>query len=331
MTGVEIRVVGEDEVDLRLDRWFGIHFPELGHGRLQKLLRTGQVRVDGRRAKAGLRLAAGAEVRVPPLGAARTEKPSKKPKPTVSKADTDLIQSLVLYKDKDAIALNKPPGLAVQGGTGTHRHIDGMLDALRFDATEMPRLVHRLDRDTSGVLLLGRSRSATAALGKTFRSRSARKLYWAITVGVPERQSGRIDLPLAKLPGPAGERMVVDRANGQRATTVYRVIERIGTRLAWVALWPWTGRTHQLRVHCAAIGCPILGDGKYGGADAFVTGHPVSRKLHLHARSLTVPHPSRKGDLTVTAPLPDHMMETWSLFGLDPNDTEDPFLDDVVP
>lgn len=330
MTGVQTRVVGEDEADLRLDRWFGIHFPELNHGRLQKMLRKGQVRVDGRRAKAGLRLTAGAQVRVPPLGAPPAEKPRGQPEPTISKADADLIQSLVLYKDQDAIALNKPPGLAVQGGTGTHRHIDGMLDALRFDATETPRLVHRLDRDTSGVLLLGRTRAATAALGQTFRSRTTRKLYWAITVGVPEAQSGRIDLPLAKLPGPAGEKMVVDRAKGQSATTVYRVIERIGSRLALVALWPWTGRTHQLRVHCAAIGCPILGDGKYGGADAFVTGHPVSRKVHLHARSLTLPHPSRKGDLSVTAPLPDHMMETWSLFGLDPNDTEDPFADDVV-
>jgi 23S rRNA pseudouridine955/2504/2580 synthase len=329
MTGVEIRVVGDDEVDLRLDRWFSIHFPELNHGRLQKLLRKGQVRVDGRRAKAGLRLVAGAQVRVPPLGAPPAEKPREKPEPTISKADADLIQSLVLYKDQDAIALNKPPGLAVQGGTGTHRHIDGMLDALCFDAKEAPRLVHRLDRDTSGILLLGRTRAATAALGKSFRSRTTRKLYWAITVGVPETQSGRIDLPLAKLPGPAGERMVVDRAKGQSATTVYRVVERIGSRLAWVALWPWTGRTHQLRVHCAAIGCPILGDGKYGGADAFVTGHPVSRKVHLHARSLTVPHPSRKGDLSVTAPLPDHMMDTWSLFGLDPNDAEDPFADDM--
>lgn len=329
MTGVEIRVVGDDEVDLRLDRWFSIHFPELNHGRLQKLLRKGQVRVDGRRAKAGLRLAAGAQVRVPPLGAPPAEKPREKPEPTISKADADLIQSLVLYKDQDAIALNKPPGLAVQGGTGTHRHIDGMLDALRFDAKETPRLVHRLDRDTSGILLLGRTRAATAALGKSFRSRTTRKLYWAITVGVPETQSGRIDLPLAKLPGPAGERMVVDRAKGQSATTVYRVVERIGSRLAWVALWPWTGRTHQLRVHCASMGCPILGDGKYGGAEAFVTGHPVSRKVHLHARSLTVPHPSRKGDLSVTAPLPDHMMDTWSLFGLDPNDAEDPFADDM--
>lgn len=329
MTGVEIRVVGNDEVDLRLDRWFSIHYPDLNHGRLQKLLRKGQVRVDGRRAKAGLRLAAGAQVRVPPLGAPPAEKPREKSEPTISKADADLIQSLVLYKDQDAIALNKPPGLAVQGGTGTHRHIDGMLDALRFDAKETPRLVHRLDRDTSGILLLGRTRAATAALGKSFRSRTTRKLYWAITVGVPETQSGRIDLPLAKLPGPAGERMVVDRAKGQSATTVYRVVERIGSRLAWVALWPWTGRTHQLRVHCASIGCPILGDGKYGGAEAFVTGHPVSRKVHLHARSLTVPHPSRKGDLSVTAPLPDHMMDTWSLFGLDPNDTEDPFADDM--
>ncbi len=331
MSGVQIRIVGDDEADLRLDRWFGIHFPQLGHGHLQKLLRKGQVRVDGRRAKAGLRLAAGAEVRVPPLGVRPADKPREKASPAIGKADAALMRSLVLYKDQDAIALNKPPGLAVQGGTGTHRHIDGMLEALRFDGKETPRLVHRLDRDTSGVLLLGRTRKATATLGKAFRSRTARKVYWAITVGVPETQSGRIDLPIAKLPGPAGERMVVDRDKGQRATTVYRVVDRIGSRLAWVALWPWTGRTHQLRVHCAAIGCPILGDGKYGGADAFVTGHPVSRKLHLHARSLTVPHPSRKADLSVTAPLPDHMKDTWALFGLDPNDAEDPFAEDSIP
>jgi 23S rRNA pseudouridine955/2504/2580 synthase len=329
MTGVEIRVVAAGEADMRLDRWFRVHFPDLGHGRLQKLLRTGQVRVDGRRAKANARLSEGAEVRIPPLGEAPARPPGSggrtggKP---VSDADIAFIRSLVLYRDDDVIALDKPPGLAVQGGTGTHRHIDGMLDGLRFDAEEAPRLVHRLDRDTSGVLLLGRSRAAAAALGKAFRGREARKIYWAIVVGVPEPRQGRIDLPIAKLPGRAGEKMVVDHDEGQRATTDFRVLESAGRRLSWLALWPRTGRTHQLRVHCvAALGCPILGDGKYGGQDAFIAGQGLSRKLHLHARSLTIPHPATGKPLVVQAPLPAHMRDTWNFFGFDPEMRADPF------
>jgi 23S rRNA pseudouridine955/2504/2580 synthase len=202
-----------------------------------------------------------------------------------------------------------------------------MLEALRFDAPEAPRLVHRLDRDTSGVLLLGRSRAAAAALGKVFRGRSARKLYWAIVVGVPDLRDGRIDLPVAKLPGRAGERMAIDEEEGQRAVTYYRVVDTAGRRLAWLALWPQTGRTHQLRVHCAAMGCPILGDGKYGGKDAFIAGHGLSRKLHLHARALEIPHPSSGKPLIVRASLPAHMKETWTYFGFDPDSTEDPFAE----
>jgi 23S rRNA pseudouridine955/2504/2580 synthase len=316
---------------MRLDRWVRTHFPGLGHGRLQKLLRTGQVRVDGKRAKAGARLQPGSEVRVPPLPAASADRDGGKPVPAqkapLSESDAEFIRSLVIYRDDDVIALNKPPGLAVQGGTGTHRHVDGMLEGLRFGAAETPRLVHRLDRDTSGVLLLGRSRAATAALGKVFRGREARKIYWAVVVGIPDLRMGRIDLPVAKLPGKAGERMAVDRENGQRAITYYRVLETAGRRLAWIALWPQTGRTHQLRVHCAAIGCPILGDGKYGGQEAFVAGQGLSRKLHLHARELAIPHPATGTTLVVRAALPDHMKETWNFFGFDPDTVEDPFAE----
>jgi len=200
-----------------------------------------------------------------------------------------------------------------------------MLEGLRFDAEEAPRLVHRLDRDTSGVMLLGRPRAAAAALGKAFRGREARKIYWAIVVGVPEPRQGRIDLPVAKLPGRAGERMAVDYEDGQRAITDFRVLESAARRLSWLALWPQTGRTHQIRVHCAAIGCPILGDGKYGGQDAFIAGQGLSRKLHLHARALTVPHPATGRPLIVRAPLPPHMRETWKFFGFDPEMNEDPF------
>ena len=326
MSGVEIRVVAAGEADMRLDRWFRHHFPALGHGHLQKLLRTGQVRVDGRRAKANARLEAGAEIRVPPLGEAPPPAAAPaKAKAGPSEQDVAFIRSLVLYRDDDVIALDKPPGLAVQGGTGTYRHVDGMLEGLRFDAEEAPRLVHRLDRDTSGVMLLGRSRAAAAALGKAFRGREARKIYWAIVVGVPEPRQGRIDLPVAKLPGRAGERMAVDYEDGQRAITDFRVLESAARRLSWLALWPQTGRTHQIRVHCAAIGCPILGDGKYGGQDAFIAGQGLSRKLHLHARALTVPHPATGRPLIVRAPLPPHMRETWKFFGFDPEMTEDPF------
>jgi 23S rRNA pseudouridine955/2504/2580 synthase len=308
---VQSIAVGPDEGELRVDRWFKRHFPGLAHGRLEKLLRTGQVRVDGRRARAGDRLAAGQIVRVPPLG--ELAPGPVRPAPPVRERDAAAIRSRVLYRDEEVIALDKPAGLAVQGGTGTTRHLDALLDALRFEAPERPRLVHRLDRDTSGVLLLARSAAAAARLAEAFRDKATRKIYWAAVVGVPRPRRGRIDLPLAKSPGPAGEAVMPDE-EGRSAITYYTVVEQAGDRAAFLALLPVTGRTHQLRAHCLAIGTPILGDGKYGRDEAQLAGVPGNRALHLHARSIAVPHPSG-GTLRVTAPLPPHMAATWRFFG----------------
>jgi 23S rRNA pseudouridine955/2504/2580 synthase len=318
MDGVRTLRVTDDEAELRLDRWFRRHFPELTHGRLEKLLRTGQVRVDGGRAKASLRLAAGQAIRIPPLGEAATAPAPRAPrKREVSPEDAEFVRSLVLHRDAQVIAINKPAGLAVQGGTGTTKHLDAMLDALRFEATERPRLVHRLDRDTSGVLLIGRTARATAFLARAFQGRDAKKTYWAITVGVPRHERGRVDLALAKRGGPGFERMAEDEEEGRRAITEYEVVDRAGNKAAWLALYPLTGRTHQLRVHCAALGTPILGDGKYGGREATLSGLAHGRRLHLHARAIEIPHPAG-GVLRVTAPLPDFMVETWRFFGFEP-------------
>jgi 23S rRNA pseudouridine955/2504/2580 synthase len=314
--------VADDEAGVRLDRWFRRRYPELTHGRLEKLLRTGQVRVDGKRAKSGLRLAAGQTVRVPPLGQPANRAAPEKP---VAAADARMLAARVLYKDDDVIALDKPAGLAVQGGTGTNRHLDAMLDALKFGA-ERPRLVHRLDRDTSGVLLLARTAVAAAKLAAAFRGYDARKAYWAAVVGVPHPLEGRIDAPLAKEGGPKGERVAVEDEDGQRAVTRYRVVDRAGKRAAWLALEPETGRTHQLRVHAALLGTPILGDGKYGGRAAFLAGGGISPKLHLHARAIRLPHP-RGGVLEVVAPLPKHMAETWRFLGFDAASESRPFGD----
>ncbi|WP_395713266.1 RluA family pseudouridine synthase [Reyranella sp.] len=309
------RAVTADEAGLRLDRWFQRHYPDLGHGALQKLLRTGQVRVDGKRAEARDRIEPGQTIRVPPgvLSA-----PPSKPTEVAGVPDRDAaeIRRLVIHRDDHVIVLNKPPGLAVQGGTGTERHVDGMLDALRFGFEERPRLVHRLDKDTSGLLLIARTGQAARRLGESFRDRETEKLYWAVVVGVPPRAEGTIDLPLAKRPGARDrELMQVDHEAGQKALTHFRVVDRAGKRAALLALWPRTGRTHQLRVHCAAIGCPILGDGKYGGEEALLASVADAGRLHLHARRLALPHPSGKGELTVVAELPPHFRRTVEAFG----------------
>lgn len=322
MSGVQTLTVAPEDAEIRLDRWFKRHFPELGHGRLEKLLRTGQIRLDGRRAEAGDRIAAGQSVRVPPLpqNAPRPMPPKPVPQPD----DAEFVQRRVLYRDGDLIVIDKPAGLAVQGGTGTTRHLDALLDALRFGAAERPRLVHRLDKDTSGVLILARSAAAAARLGAAFRGKSVRKIYWAAVVGAPKPRQGRIDQSLSKLPGPRGERMAPDDENGERAITHYRTVAHAGERFAWLALEPVTGRTHQLRVHCLSLGTPILGDGKYGGAAAHPAGLPQPRKLHLHARAIALPR-LRGGMLTVTAPLPAHMRETWTFLGFAEADEPDPF------
>jgi 23S rRNA pseudouridine955/2504/2580 synthase len=326
---IETRTVEPDEADVRLDRWFKRHFPDVTHGHLQRLLRTGQVRVDGKRAEANARLAAGQVIRIPPLGhaapvAEELVRPQPK-KPAMSEKEIAALQAMVLYRDDDVIAIDKPAGLAVQGGTGTTKHLDAMLDALRFGSKERPRLVHRLDKDTSGVLLLARTPFAAAKLTEMFRGRDVRKIYWAVTVGVPKPHQGKIDLALAKEGGPQGERVAGDEDDGKRALTYFSVLENVGKQAAFVALWPRTGRTHQLRVHMAAIGTPILGDGKYAGQGATLPGAEVPKKLHLHARRLILPHPRGNRTIDVSAPLPEHMATTWKYLGFSANLRDDPF------
>ncbi len=308
--------VGDGEAGMRLDRWFRAHFPGIRHGELEKLLRTGQIRVDGGRAKANRRLDAGAAVRVPPLKEAVDPPPRGSARPE----DAAFLRKLIIYEDETIIAINKPFGLAVQGGEKTTRHIDGMLAALIQDG-ERPRLVHRLDRDTGGLLILARTRAAAARLGEAFRAQAVEKTYWALVAGSPRPRRGTIDLAVAKqrLGAHARDRELVRPSTGtgaKRAVTDYQVVEEAGSTAAFVALRPRTGRTHQLRVHCAAIGTPIVGDGKYGGAATRIEG--VAPKLHLFCRSMTVPRP-RGAPLTLSAPLTGHMRDTWAFFGFDAN------------
>lgn len=315
MTGVTQHTVQADEEEIRLDRWFKQHFPALAHGRLAKLLRTGQIRVDGARAKTGTRLTSGQTVRVPPLRPEEMGRSAPKARP-VSATDRDAIRAMVIHRDDAVIVLNKPAGLAVQGGEGVQRHVDGMLDGLA-EGGDRPRLVHRLDRDTSGLLILGRTAPAARALSAAFRSKSARKRYDAIVVGVPELAQGRIDAALVKSSHGKGH-IAKDPSDedAKHAITHYTVVDQVGHRAAWLALWPLTGRTHQLRIHCQAMGSPILGDGKYGGQAAFLPGAEVAQQMHLHARRLTLPHPDG-GALDVSAPLSPHMVATFSYFGFD--------------
>lgn len=325
MSGVETRTVSAEEDGLRLDRWFKRHYPALSFGALSKLIRTGQVRLDGKRVKPGDRVAEGQSVRVPPLPAAPPPQ-DQPPRPAIRAEDAAAVRAMILHQDRHLIVLNKPPGLAVQGGSGQRKHIDALLGALADWPGERPRLVHRLDKDTSGLLVLGRSARAAADLAAAFKARSTEKLYWALVKRVPSPAKGRIDLALDKLPGRGGEKMVASRT-GKKAQSLYAVIDRAAGRAAWVALKPITGRTHQLRVHMAEIGHPIVGDGKYGGDDAFLGGL-ISKKLHLHARGLALPHPAG-GTFQITAPLPQHMRTAWDAFGWDPDMAEDPFQDRV--
>ncbi len=312
---VQLLTIADDEADCRLDRWFKRRFPTVAHSLLEKWLRTGQVRVDGKKATARQPLEVGQTIRIPPLPTA--ERPPVA-RPAVDEAITKMLRDAVLYMDDDVIVLNKPPGLAVQGGSGmADKHLDAWLGALQFERKDRPRLVHRLDKDTSGVLFLGRTVPATAKLAAAFKSRTARKCYWALVAGMPKIRQGRIDAPLAKLPGRAGERMAVDQDEGKRAVTWYRVVDNALKRAAWLELEPRTGRTHQLRAHCALMETPILGDGKYGGEAAFISGMGISRKLHLHARAVQLPHPRTGELLTVVAPIPDHLDKAFAFFGFE--------------
>jgi 23S rRNA pseudouridine955/2504/2580 synthase len=318
-TRVRQFTVGADDEGVRLDRWFKRHLPQVGFATVSRWARTGQIRVDGKRADVADRLSAGQLLRVPPGGEMKPGGKSPRPRRELTEEELALADEIVLTQDRAAIVINKPPGLATQGGSGTTRHVDGLLDAYNQDGPR-PRLVHRLDKDTSGVLLVARTPGSAAFFSRRFSGRSARKIYWALVVGVPDIADGLIELPLAKQPGTGGEKMFVDDKEGQTARTRYRVVDRAGNRAAWVELHPLTGRTHQLRVHMAAIGHPIVGDGKYGGQAAFLTGS-ISRKMHLHARRLVIEHPDG-APLDVTAPLPEHFATSMEQLGFDEADGE---------
>lgn len=305
--------VTADDDGVRLDRWFKRHLPQVGFATVSRWARTGQIRVDGKRADVADRLAKGQVLRVPPGGDA-PERKARTRRP-LTEEQLAMADAMVITQDRAAIVLNKPPGLATQGGSGTFQHVDGLLDAFAQDGPR-PRLVHRLDKDTSGVLLIARTPGSAAFFSKRFSGRSARKIYWALITGVPSIEDGLIELPLGKQPGTGGEKMMVDESKqGQTARTRYRVLDRAGNRCAWVELQPLTGRTHQLRVHMAAIGHPIVGDGKYGGPDAFLSGS-ISRKMHLHARRLIIEHPDG-APLDVVAELPEHFAASMAQLGFD--------------
>ena len=343
MSAVQMLTVAGDEGEQRLDRWFKRRFPHVTQGAVEKMCRTGQVRVDGGRVKASDRVVPGMEIRVPPLPVGEAPKPVES---RMAKTDAGMIQDAVLWKDEHLIVLNKPAGLPSQGGSGQgERHVDALAEALKFGYKEKPKLVHRLDKDTSGVLLLARTDRVARALSEALRHREARKIYWAVVAGVPHPRQGSIKFGLVKAPGRGrggeGEKMlcvhpskVAETEGAKRAQTDYFTLWFLGARLSWMALEPVTGRTHQLRAHMAEIGHPIMGDGKYGGpgqenpGDGWgaTSGGDISRKLHLHARSLTIEHPITKTMMTFTAPLPDHMARTWKLMDWKETDVPaDPF------
>ncbi|KAF0230988.1 MAG: 23S rRNA pseudouridine [Beijerinckiaceae bacterium] len=351
MSSVTTREVKEDEAGMRLDRWFKTHFPELAFGHLQKLLRTGQVRVNGGRVKAETRIEPGQVIRIPPLE--RSEEPASGPAgiryagdddgvvtgrsgatPSVNArplagrpgkggpaADAAFLKSITLYEDKDLMVLNKPCGLAVQGGSGTHVHVDGLLEALRDADGVKPRLVHRLDKDTAGCLIVAKSRLAASTLAKTFRSRSARKIYWALVPGVPKVKQGRVSTWLAKGTDDKGDQKMKVAKHGQEgadhALTYYAVVDTAAQKMSWLSLKPVTGRTHQLRVHTAEIGHPIVGDPKYFDIENWHLPGGIQNRLHLLARRIMIPHPRTGEILDISAPLPPHMQQSWNLLGFD--------------
>jgi 23S rRNA pseudouridine955/2504/2580 synthase len=346
MSGVMTLTVSADDGEQRLDKWFKRRFPQLTQGAVEKMCRTGQVRVDGGRAKASDRIIPGQTIRVPPLPDSAA--PVRTAESRISAADTKMIQNAVIFKDEHLIILNKPPGLPSQGGSGLgERHVDALSEALKFGYKEKPKLVHRLDKDTSGLLMLARTDRVARALSEALRHRNTRKIYWAAVAGVPHPRKGSIKYGLMKAPGHGrggeAEKMqcvhpakMAEYPDAKRAQTDYFVLWFLGSRLSWMALEPVTGRTHQLRAHMAEIGHPIIGDGKYGSGGTenegdgwgAQIGGDISRKLHLHARSLTIEHPISKVMMTFTAPLPEHMQRTWKTLDWGEKDVPaDPFGD----
>jgi len=320
MAGVQLIQVDPEEEGMRLDRWFKSHFPGLGFGQLQKLLRSGQVRIDGSRVKTDRRVHSGETVRVPPLDVDEKVHGPLTSNTMKNRDDDDVLKQMLLHEDAKVLVFNKPAGLAVQGGSGVTRNVDDMLEAWRNKKGEKPRLVHRLDRDTAGVLVVARTRSAAQSLTAAFRERTTKKTYWALVKGVPRAKEGKISTWLIKEATEDGDRMRIAKhgeEGADHAVSYYRVIDQAAQNLAWLELEPYTGRTHQLRIHCLHLGHPIIGDPKYFEFDKnweFPSG--MQNRLHLLARHISVPHPDG-GRLSVTAPLPPHMVQSWNLLGLD--------------
>ena len=313
---VQTVAVTADESGMRVDRFFEARFPGLAFSHIQRIIRKGEVRVNGKRTQPKARLEAGQAVRIPPL---KVEAPAPRDDAPAAQKDRAFLKSIILFEDADVMVLNKPMGLAVQGGSGTTRHIDGMLGTMRGPDGQRPRLVHRLDKDTAGCLLVAKTRFAAAALAKTFRSRSARKIYWALVAGVPKPAQGRISTYLAKQEVEEDSYMRIAK-HGEKdavhAVTYYALVEPAAHKFAWISLKPVTGRTHQLRAHMAHVGNPIVGDPKYFNIENWEFPGGVQNKLHLLARRIAVPHP-RGGIIDVSAPLPPHMEQSWNLLGFD--------------
>jgi 23S rRNA pseudouridine955/2504/2580 synthase len=317
-TGVQTLVVEPDEADMRVDRFLVARFPQLAFTHIQRIVRKGELRIDGKRAQPNDRLVAGQKVRVPPLKL-------DQPRPVSRSAakdqdDRDFLKSITLYEDKDVLIINKPMGLAVQGGSGTKRHVDGMLDALTGEDGQKPRLVHRLDKDTAGCLVIAKTRFAASTMAKSFRSRTTRKIYWALVAGVPRVKQGRVSTYLAKEGDEGDSRMRVARHGDEGAShalTYYAVVDTAAQKLAWLSLKPVTGRTHQLRAHAAHIGHPIVGDPKYFDIENWELPGGIQNKLHLLARRIIIAHPRTGKPIDVTAPLPPHMQQSFNLLGLD--------------
>ncbi len=316
--GVTKVIVSSDENDMRMDRWFKIHYPDVTFGMLQKLLRKGHIRLDGKRAKSNSRIEADQIIRVPPLNLETRDYSKQKQHAELSQDDIYYMQNMVIHKDDDLIVLNKPSGLAVQGGSNTKRHIDGMLDALKFEYNEKPKLVHRLDKDTSGVLIIARTRVAAQKLTKQFQSKTTEKYYWAVVKSAPKLREGKITLPLLKQGKKGHEKIIAapDNEDAKSAITLFSTVATVPALASFMVLRPITGRTHQLRVHMAELGNVIIGDGKYGGTDAHIGGE-ISRKLHLHARHIKIPHPSNGDIFEITATISGHIKNTFHSLGFD--------------
>ncbi|MHC2333955.1 RluA family pseudouridine synthase [Bradyrhizobium sp. USDA 4454] len=316
-TKVQTAVVTSDENGMRVDRFLEARFPGLSFSHIQRIVRKGELRVNGKRADSKDRLEEGQSVRIPPL---RLDTP--KTSGTLSEAEAKTLQALkemTLYEDDDVLVLNKPAGLAVQGGSGMTRHVDQMLEVMRDAKGQKPRLVHRIDRETSGCLLIAKTRFAASFLTGAFRHRSARKIYWALVAGVPKPKQGRISTYLAKEESEEDSIMRIAEHGDEgasHAVTYYAVVEASATKLAWVSLKPVTGRTHQLRAHMAHIDHAIVGDPKYFNKENWQLPGGLQNRLHLLARRIVIPHP-RGGVIDVSAPLPPHMLQSWNLLGLE--------------